>query len=113
MKIYSKQLAKIYKVSFIVMIGQRSQTPRLYCAANSEDLAEVIEHVRRLHPNVPIGATGISMGGYVLIFSISSVIDFLNTIETISLLVKVYLNFFFLIKILVVLSLIKLYNMSY
>ncbi|XP_058804047.1 phospholipase ABHD3 [Phymastichus coffea] len=46
--------------------GMKLKTPRLYCAANCEDLAEVIEHVRRLHPNVPIGATGISMGGLIL-----------------------------------------------
>ncbi|XP_001603415.1 phospholipase ABHD3 [Nasonia vitripennis] len=46
--------------------GIKLKTPRLYCAANCEDLAEVIEHVRRLHPNVPIGATGISMGGLIL-----------------------------------------------
>ncbi|XP_014204387.1 phospholipase ABHD3-like [Copidosoma floridanum] len=42
------------------------KTPRLYCASNCEDLNEVIEHVHRLHPNMPIAATGISMGGLIL-----------------------------------------------
>ncbi|XP_011494645.1 PREDICTED: abhydrolase domain-containing protein 3-like [Ceratosolen solmsi marchali] len=46
--------------------GMKLKTPRLYCASNCEDLAEVIEHVRRLHPHVPIAATGISMGGLIL-----------------------------------------------
>jgi len=35
----------------------------MYSAANYDDLSEVIEHVRKLHPHVPLGATGISMGG--------------------------------------------------
>lgn len=39
------------------------QTPRMYCAANSDDLSEVIEYVKKIHPHVPLGATGISMGG--------------------------------------------------
>lgn len=39
------------------------QTPRMYCAANSDDLSEVIEYVKTIYPHVPLGATGISMGG--------------------------------------------------
>ncbi|XP_024945852.1 phospholipase ABHD3 [Cephus cinctus] len=46
--------------------GVKLKTPRTYCAANCEDLSEVVEHVRKLHPTVPIGATGISMGGLIL-----------------------------------------------
>lgn len=46
--------------------GVELKTPRTYCAANSDDLSEVIEHVRKLYPNVPLGATGISMGGLIL-----------------------------------------------
>ncbi|XP_055603129.1 phospholipase ABHD3 [Uranotaenia lowii] len=42
------------------------KTPRLYCAANTEDLSEVIKHVKNLNPHVRIGATGISMGGLIL-----------------------------------------------
>ncbi|KAJ8680229.1 hypothetical protein QAD02_016016 [Eretmocerus hayati] len=48
------------------MGGVKIKTPKLYCACNCEDLAEVIEHVKKLHPHVPIGATGISMGGLLL-----------------------------------------------
>ncbi|XP_023245008.1 phospholipase ABHD3-like, partial [Copidosoma floridanum] len=33
--------------------GVKLKTPRLYCASNCEDLNEVIEHVHRLHPNMP------------------------------------------------------------
>ncbi|XP_077286849.1 abhydrolase domain containing Hydr1 [Arctopsyche grandis] len=46
--------------------GMELKTPRLYCAANYEDLAEVVKHVQDNHPNVPVGATGISMGGLIL-----------------------------------------------
>lgn len=46
--------------------GVELKTPRTYCAANSDDLCEVVEHVRKLYPNVPLGATGISMGGLIL-----------------------------------------------
>lgn len=42
------------------------QTPRLYCAANVEDLSEVAQHIRKLYPNSKIGATGISMGSLLL-----------------------------------------------
>lgn len=41
-------------------------TRRLYCAANCEDLSEVVKHVARLNPSVSLGATGISMGGLIL-----------------------------------------------
>ncbi|KAF3420279.1 hypothetical protein E2986_11334 [Frieseomelitta varia] len=42
------------------------QTPRMYCAANSDDLSEVIEYVKKIYPHVPLAATGISMGGLIL-----------------------------------------------
>lgn len=38
--------------------GVNLKTPRLYCAANCEDLSEVVHHVRKLNPHVKIGATG-------------------------------------------------------
>lgn len=41
-------------------------TPRLYCAANCDDLSEVVKHVKATNPHVRLGATGISMGGLVL-----------------------------------------------
>lgn len=42
------------------------QTPRLYCAANVEDLTEVIVHIKQKHPTSKLGAAGISMGGLIL-----------------------------------------------
>lgn len=42
------------------------QTPRLYCAANCEDLCEVVRHVKKFNPDTKLGATGISMGGLIL-----------------------------------------------
>ncbi|XP_066593588.1 phospholipase ABHD3 [Prorops nasuta] len=46
--------------------GVRLKTSRTYCASNSDDLAEVIEHVKKLNPHVPMGVTGISLGGLIL-----------------------------------------------
>ncbi|XP_029679738.1 phospholipase ABHD3 isoform X2 [Formica exsecta] len=46
--------------------GLKLKTPRTYNAANYDDLTEVVEHVRKRHPHVPLGATGISMGGLIL-----------------------------------------------
>ncbi|XP_012527466.1 phospholipase ABHD3 [Monomorium pharaonis] len=48
------------------MGGIELKTPRTYSAANYDDLSEVIEHVKKLYPHVPLGATGISMGGLIL-----------------------------------------------
>lgn len=48
------------------IICSSRQTPRLYSAANIEDLSEVLQHITKSYPNVKIGATGISMGGLVL-----------------------------------------------
>ncbi|XP_015521496.1 phospholipase ABHD3 [Neodiprion lecontei] len=46
--------------------GVQLKTPRLYSAAHCDDLSEVVDHVMKLHPSVPLGATGISMGGLIL-----------------------------------------------
>ncbi|KAK4296341.1 hypothetical protein Pmani_031159 [Petrolisthes manimaculis] len=46
--------------------GVQLKTARTYCAANSDDLEEAIEHIRSLHPNAPLMATGISLGGMIL-----------------------------------------------
>lgn len=46
--------------------GISLKTPRLYCAANCEDLSEVVNHVHKRYPDVKKGATGISMGGLIL-----------------------------------------------
>lgn len=52
--------------------GVALKTPRLYCAANCEDISEVVNHVNKKYPNVKKGATGISMGGLILGRSIDS-----------------------------------------
>ncbi|RXN27722.1 phospholipase ABHD3 [Labeo rohita] len=41
-------------------------TPRTYCAANTEDLEVVIEHVQRTIDKAPLMAAGVSMGGMML-----------------------------------------------
>lgn len=51
---------------FLFNLDIFSQTPRLYSAANLEDLSEVLDHISKTCKNVKIGATGISMGGLVL-----------------------------------------------
>lgn len=46
--------------------GISLKTPRLYCAANCEDLSEVVNHVNKKYPDVKKGAAGVSMGGLIL-----------------------------------------------
>lgn len=46
--------------------GTELRTPRIYCAANFEDLELAIDHVRDKNPNSRIVASGFSMGGMVL-----------------------------------------------
>ncbi|XP_026765914.3 phospholipase ABHD3 [Pangasianodon hypophthalmus] len=46
--------------------GEKLLTPRTYCAANTEDLETVIEHVNNTYPTSPIMAAGVSMGGMML-----------------------------------------------
>ncbi|KAF4088669.1 hypothetical protein AMELA_G00057540 [Ameiurus melas] len=46
--------------------GEKLLTPRTYCAANTEDLEMVIEHISNTYPAAPIMAAGVSMGGMML-----------------------------------------------
>lgn len=42
------------------------KTSRTYCAANSDDLEEAIDHIRSKYPKSPIIASGISLGGMIV-----------------------------------------------
>lgn len=46
--------------------GHDLQTPRTYCAANSDDLAEILAHIKAKHPQAPVIAVGTSLGGIIL-----------------------------------------------
>ena len=44
------------------LVHHPPQTPRGYCAANTEDLREVVDHVINRYPGVPIVGVGVSLG---------------------------------------------------
>jgi len=46
--------------------GLGLKTPRTYSAANSDDLAEVLDHIKNIYPDAPVVAVGISLGGIIL-----------------------------------------------
>uniref|UniRef100_A0A8C4RV89 Phospholipase ABHD3 n=1 Tax=Erpetoichthys calabaricus TaxID=27687 RepID=A0A8C4RV89_ERPCA len=46
--------------------GERLLTPRTYCAANTEDLEAVIDHIQETFSSAPLMAAGVSMGGMML-----------------------------------------------
>ncbi|CAG0888830.1 unnamed protein product [Darwinula stevensoni] len=48
------------------LAGVRLKTPRTYCAANFEDFKEVLDHVVKKHPESPLAALGVSLGGLIL-----------------------------------------------
>ncbi len=47
--------------------GEANRTARFYHAGDTDDLAFVVERVRRSHPGRPLGAVGFSLGGSVLL----------------------------------------------
>lgn len=46
--------------------GHQLKSPRTYCAANSDDLAEILEYINNKYPSAPVMAVGVSLGGVIL-----------------------------------------------
>lgn len=46
--------------------GMKLLTPKLYCAANCEDLVVALQFIKKRYPKAQIVATGISLGGILL-----------------------------------------------
>ena len=42
--------------------GLGLKSPRTYCAANSDDLSEILDHLHHQYPGAPVVAVGISLG---------------------------------------------------
>ena len=42
--------------------GVKVKSPRTYCAANSEDLSEILDYINSTFPRAPVVALGVSLG---------------------------------------------------
>ncbi|XP_054876115.1 phospholipase ABHD3-like isoform X1 [Poeciliopsis prolifica] len=47
--------------------GEELLTPVTYCAANTSDLEQVVQHVKGLYPQAPVLGAGVSLGGMILL----------------------------------------------
>ena len=57
---------RVVTINYRGLGNTRLLTPRLYCAANHEDLQTALYHIRASNPESKIVATGVSMGGIIL-----------------------------------------------
>jgi len=46
--------------------GLGLKSPRTYCAANSDDLSEILDYIKLTYPEAPVAVVGISLGGIIL-----------------------------------------------
>jgi len=63
---YQKLGARCVVFSYRGLGGVPLKTPRTYCASNTDDVSEVIDHIKKLHPDSPLMALGVSLGGIIL-----------------------------------------------
>ena len=42
--------------------GLGLKSPRTYCAANSDDLSEILDYIKLTYPEAPVAVVGISLG---------------------------------------------------
>ena len=47
--------------------GEANRLPRAYFAGDSEEIERILTHIKRLHPDVPLYAVGVSLGGNALL----------------------------------------------
>ncbi len=47
--------------------GEDNRLPRAYFAGDSEDIGRMLRHVKTLHPDAPVHAVGVSLGGNALL----------------------------------------------
>jgi abhydrolase domain-containing protein 1/3 len=60
---YSRLGARCVVLNYRGLGGVPLKTPRTNCKANTEDVSDVIEHIKMLHPDSPLMALGVSLGG--------------------------------------------------
>ena len=57
--------ARVVVFNFRGRGGMGLKSPRTYCAANSEDLSEILEFIKTTYPLAPLVALGVSLGNFL------------------------------------------------